>query len=347
MGSREIGQPRETQLAGPVARHGLTELYAPPVGIDTVALIVFVHGLFGHPYDTWAARPSTSGSKSPRSRSAVTSISSASASSLRPHQESMGKKEDVETRVLWPRDLLPDVVSDVRILTWGYDADIDKFGSASQSTIHQHAGNLLLDIANLRDNNECYMKPITFVVHSLGGIVVKCALNRSSATQGTRHKDIAPATFGVCFLGTPHRGSKSASLGKIAYGITKVMTRRPNTKLLQGLEKNSETLEQVGDTFAQTMLKADTKLRVCSFREEMETRKYWIFNTLVVEPDSAKIGDAHEEVVGIPASHSQMTKFEGARDIGFIRISAQLRRWVHELRVHEVVSPTDIRGTSW
>ncbi|KAL8644302.1 MAG: hypothetical protein Q9226_007835, partial [Calogaya cf. arnoldii] len=296
--------------------------------------IIFVHGLFGHPYHTWASQPSSARSKSPRQRATVT---------LRKGngQEPVTTPNTAQTTVLWPRDLLPNLVHDARIFTWGYDADIDGLGSASQSTIHQHAGSLLSDIADQREIFG-YRQPILFVVHSLGGIIVKAALNRSLATQGTRLKDIASATFGVCFLGTPHRGSNSASLGKIAYEVTRAVTRRPNTRLLQGLERNSETLEQIGDTFIQTMLAPNTNLRVYSFREEKETRKYWVFNTMVVEPDSAKIGDPHEEVGSVPADHSQMTKFETSEDIGFKRVAAQLRRWVHELRVHEKISPADI-----
>ncbi len=251
--------------------------------------IVFVHGLFGHPYHTWASQPSSSRSKSPRYRSTVSSSAPTSASSPRSslhlqkedHEGIVNNTDIAETTVLWPRDLLPNVVHDVRILTWGYDADIDGFSSASQSTIHQHAGSLLSDIADQRETSQCYRKPILFVVHSLGGIIVKAALNRSSAIQGTRLKDIAPATCGICFLGTPHRGSATASLGRVAYEITRIMTRRPNTRLLQGLEKNSETLEQIGDTFAQTILNSDMKLRVYSFREEKETRRYLFFNTMV------------------------------------------------------------------
>ncbi|KAL8749028.1 MAG: hypothetical protein Q9199_007940 [Rusavskia elegans] len=337
-----------------VARQGLTELYQPSEGTPTIALIVFVHGLFGHPYHTWTSNPSKSRSKSPGHRSTVPFFPPTSASSSRSSLRSQKEKiqevakttDTAELTVLWPRDLLPNVVPDVRILTWGYDADIDGFGSASQSTIHQHAGSLLSDIADQRGISECYRQPILFVAHSLGGIIVKAALNRSSEIQGTRLKEIAPATFGVCFLGTPHRGSNSASLGKIAYKITRAMARRPNTRLLQGLERNSETLEQIGDAFAQTMLTSDTKLRVYSFREEKETRKYLVLNTMVVEPDSAKIGDPHEEVGSVPANHSQMTKFEGPEDIGFKRIAAQLRRWVCELRVNEEISPADIAGTS-
>jgi len=193
----------------------------------------------------------------------------------------------------WPRDLLPRIISDVRVFTWGYDADIDGFGSRSQSTIIQHAESLLSDIANQREVADHYKRPIAFVVHSLGGIVVKAALNRSSTIQGTRLKDIAPVTFGICFLGTPHRGSKSASLGKVAYQITVAVTMRPNTRLLQGLERNSDMLDAIGDAFAQTMLKPGAKIHIYSFREEKETRKYWFFNTMV----------SHRTLVVIMASY--------------------------------------------
>lgn len=115
----------------------------------------------------------------------------------------------------------------------GYDADVDSFGSASQSTINQYAGSLLSDISDQREAAECYRAPIIFIAHSLGGIIVKAAMNTSAATEGTRLKHVAPATSAICFLGTPHRGSTSASLGKIAYEITRITTRRPNTKLLQ------------------------------------------------------------------------------------------------------------------
>ncbi|KAL9584441.1 MAG: hypothetical protein Q9203_004661, partial [Teloschistes exilis] len=221
------------------------------------------------------------------------------------------------------------------------DADVDSFGSASQSTIHQHAGTLLSDIVDKRELAEHYKRPIIFVVHSLGGIIIKAALNRSSATEGTRLKEIAPAICGVCFLGMPHRGSKSASLGRVAYQISLAATRRPNTRLLQGLERNSETLEQVGDAFAQTMLKSGPSLHIYSFREEKETRKYVMFNTMVVVSDSAKIGDAREKVGTIPANYSKMTKFESSDDVGFKRISAQLRRWVQELRTDQAISQKD------
>jgi hypothetical protein len=54
----------------------------------------------------------------------------------------------------------------------------------------------------------------------------------------------------------------------------------------------------------------------------------------VVNANSAKIGDGKEEVGSIPANHSNMTKFEGLNDVGFKRVSAQLRRWLELVRSH-------------
>lgn len=67
--------------------------------------------------------------------------------------------------------------------------------------------------------------------------------------------------------------------------------------------------------------------------------------TQVVNGDSAKIGDGKEEIGSIPANHSHMTKFESASDVGFKRVSAQLRRWVEQIRTLDV-TPTQDREVS-
>lgn len=248
---------------------GLEVIYCPAK--PPVATIVFVHGLFGNRRKTW-----TYAKGSPKGKRDDSAISGRPASTQLANP-SAGPQDDSSSEVFWP-SLLSQVLPDVQILTWGYDTDVDRFlGSASQNSIHQHATNLLADLTDLREEQES--SPLIFVCHSLGGIVVKDAINQSRAVEGTRLKGIFPATHGIMFLGTPHRGSKSATMGKLAYNVTLAITKRPNLQLLRGLERNSEILDRISDGFLQTLTKRD--IRLYSFREELETRKFLIFNTVV------------------------------------------------------------------
>lgn len=82
---------------------GLTEVYSSP---EPQVDVVFVHGLNGHPYNTWATH---------------------------------------KPEVFWPADLLPAAVQDqhCRILTYGYDANVTAFiDGASKDHIHNHAEHL-------------------------------------------------------------------------------------------------------------------------------------------------------------------------------------------------------------
>ena len=79
-----------------------------------------MHGLFGHPVNTWTSEQSKA-----------------------------------RTPLFWPQKLLPSVVPQSRIYTWGYDVDINHlFSNASQATVFQHAGSLLSDLADERISDE-------------------------------------------------------------------------------------------------------------------------------------------------------------------------------------------------
>jgi hypothetical protein len=57
--------------------------------------------------------------------------------------------------LFWPKELLPAVVPETRIYTWGYDVDINHvFSSASQATVFQHAMSLLSDLDNARTSDD-------------------------------------------------------------------------------------------------------------------------------------------------------------------------------------------------
>jgi hypothetical protein len=85
-------------------------------------------------------------------------------------------------------------------------------------SIYHHSETLLGNLASKRINELEKETLIIFNAHSLGGIIVKDAL-QLSAKENSHLKEIAAATTGVMFLGTPHHGFKAASLRKLAFRI--------------------------------------------------------------------------------------------------------------------------------
>ena len=89
------------------------------------------------------------------------------------------------------------------------------FNKTGQNTILKHAENFLLDLAGMRDEEDGVDpdRPIIFVGHSLGGLVIKQALITAREHEHTLSEDdeyakILRNTVGIVFLGTPHRGSE-------------------------------------------------------------------------------------------------------------------------------------------
>ncbi|KAK0708682.1 hypothetical protein B0H67DRAFT_457434, partial [Lasiosphaeris hirsuta] len=131
--------------------------------------IVLVAGLGGHPLRTWQAADDT----------------------------------------LWPRDLLPDYVSDIRVLSFNYNTTLK--GSATQAGIREHAEELLMVLQNAKEDNvDALIRPVVFVGHSLGGLIIKHALYLAERKLDSKYKWLWEASRGVMFFSTPHYGMDKA-----------------------------------------------------------------------------------------------------------------------------------------
>lgn len=221
-----------------------------------------MHGLGGHRRDTWTKTLNKDELPQPivpirpqrrrdrfkyllRSRPSSDTRASSQAQTEVPEVEN----GDTSNKVFWPLELLPDSLPDCRIYTWGYDVDIL---GPSTTTVFQHARNLLSSVADDRMSSVDRQRPIVWVAHSLGGIVVKDALNQSR-TATTYLKDILPATYGVCFLGTPHRGSSLAALGATIARITHLWGGSPSLQIINALKYDAETLSRIQTHFKETL----------------------------------------------------------------------------------------------
>lgn len=184
---------------------------------------------------------------------------------------------------MWLEDFLPAVIPNSRIMTFGYDAAIAY--SRSVSGIEDFARDLLnrlrgmrLDrlkvgwftdnFCNIYTDEEKQTRPIIFVCHSLGGIVVKKVVLRSrlliwgvllsfdlkalilAHETGVYYAEILSSCRGIIFMGTPHRGADVASwalrVSQIANTVALLSLR---TDLLKNLTYNSTILRDISTQF--------------------------------------------------------------------------------------------------
>ncbi|RYP92953.1 hypothetical protein DL770_000934 [Monosporascus sp. CRB-9-2] len=223
---------------------------SPKAGVD----IVFVHGLQGHPERTWTYTGSAPKLGSGLKQRFLRSVSTSSI--------------EGPSSVYWPYDLLAqsEEFTETRILTWGYDTKVvkDFFGTSDQQNISQHGNNLMVSLQQERKTNP--ERPLIFVCHSLGGIVVKVALENSRKSfHQPQYLRIYKATRAILFLGTPHGGSGAADWGLIASNITKFVLQSPAQRVLRGLTPNSELLENLRRSFLQML--EDNHFGIHSFYE--------------------------------------------------------------------------------
>ncbi|KAF5025375.1 hypothetical protein F66182_2540 [Fusarium sp. NRRL 66182] len=222
----------------PIQDMGFTTLHNPP---QARADIVFVHGLQGHPEKTWTF-------KNEAERVPLTWRERL----LRQRR----RQRAVGATVYWPYDLLcvHDEFASSRVMTWGYDTKVlrEFFKGNDSQNISQHGNNFLVRLQQERRDNPT--RPLIFVAHSLGGIIVKAALAISKNSQHQpQYLPIYSSILGIIFLATPHNGSGTAGWGLIASNLAKVALQRPSRSVLRGLKPNSEVLENLQRTFLQML----------------------------------------------------------------------------------------------
>lgn len=118
-----------------------------------------------------------------------------------------------------------------------------------------------------------------FVAHSLGGLLVKRAIQLSQVHTDTSLRGVEQLTCGIIFLGTPHQGSALADMASIFARIISTIAKRHVTATnLQVLRTNSEATKDVEDWFYKWLRHRDTRDRVhvASFYEELPTKNVMV-----------------------------------------------------------------------
>ncbi|KAF2999061.1 hypothetical protein E8E14_002825 [Neopestalotiopsis sp. 37M] len=223
---------------------------------------------------------------------------------------------------LWLRDFLPQSIPDARIFTWGYDAATHNTEHKSTLHLHDHGQALVNDLAQKRRGD--MKRPIIFIAHSLGGLVVKAALIHSfhKRRDDTEHFSIKLSTMGIVFMGTPHLGSDAADMATVVLNALSVFMRT-DTKMLDHLKQESSQLDLQRSQFAE--LKDGIRILYCF--ESLETHTLMNKTKLIVPKRSAVIQDGTAEELSIRADHRGMVRFLDEGDSAYASLVDRIRIW--------------------
>lgn len=164
--------------------------------------VVFVHGLTGGPYTTW-----NGASDEPE---VVKGVNGAT-TDFEPFDSGCAGEE------YWPswldQDLRKDGSTSINLWSLGYPAPYfardDPLGypESLRTGVRPLVQKLVLAGIAASDNTR-----LVFVGHSLGGLMIKAALDYSERSAYPAEHRLVERCVGVAFLGTPHAGSGLASL---------------------------------------------------------------------------------------------------------------------------------------
>ncbi|KAF1845108.1 uncharacterized protein K460DRAFT_354959 [Cucurbitaria berberidis CBS 394.84] len=275
--------------------------------------IAFLHGLTGHPKNTFE----------------------------------IVDPANAQRRIFWPQDLLPQKVSKSRILTLGYYSNFVSFagGVVTQNRIEDISASLLASIADLRRDTKTESRPIIFICHSLGGLV--CANALSTTNYNADLKAVIAHTIGAIFLGTPFRGSGSATYGHILERVYKYFGET-NGDIISDLKRNADRLETIRKEFhklVNSRAEQGRRLEVRFFFESIAVKPSWSWSPWV---PSVQIVDHTSAVLegydalSIDADHLNVCKFSKIDDPGFTHVVSDILQIVE--RDKREKAPTENSG---
>jgi hypothetical protein len=199
--------------------------------------------------------------------------------------------------------------------------------------LHHHAQTLLTNLTLERKSEETTSHPIIFVAHSLGGILIKRALQMSEQYRGKHTEDLRSifvSTYGLMFLGTPHNGADPAKWGLILQGMVSALVPKKlmdtEAPLVKTLQRNNETLQNINLAFLEIV----KRYKVCMVHEAVKTDLHGT-KAFIVDKDSAAPPLPDVWYFGIEANHSAMCKFESKNSPGYLNVSTTLKSWYVKL----------------
>ncbi|OXV05531.1 hypothetical protein Egran_06701 [Elaphomyces granulatus] len=273
---------------------GATQLYEP--SSEATADIVAIHGLNGHPYGSWLSK-----SANPR---------------------------------MWLYDFLPEDAPNCRIIIYGYKSNIFDEKTHPRHELFTQAERLNATLNNIRNTAESARRPLIFLAHSYGGLVLARALTIACLKKGHIHD----ATIALFLFACPTRGFHAQDILDAMRAEQQAAGEDPIAD-----DKAEALVRRLGD--------GDFRNELSSFPDVIKGKKVYTFSetrrTQTVTRKVRRDGDAVmaagpnsvilglpgdiEEVIPADKDHSDIVKFASRGDETYEDIKCRIQSLVSNL----------------
>ena len=229
-----------------------------------------------------------------------------------------GSWKDRNSHYTWLRDALPYDLPGARVLTYGYDTRLS--GSHSFQNLEDIASMFRVSL-RVALGNRPPDRPLVFIAHSLGGLVLKQALIQMESGDAVDIRNFQ-STYGILFFGVPNQGMDITSLLAMAGS-------QPNLSFLTMLSKDAGVLQGLIKKFQTVFSFKDSEIislyETCASRTaKKDAAGRWSMSgdyAVLVDRFSAKSGRSWEDnrlfLQPVARNHSEMVKYsEYDDDVG-------------------------------
>lgn len=160
-------------------------------------------------------------------------------------------------------------------------------------------------------------RPIIFVVHSLGGLVVKEVLKRGNSDNVEDWTNLVSSVRGIMFIATPHSGS---DLSKY---MSYISSFARSTAAIEDLEPHHPRLRESNSWFRNNIANLNIQVRVLF--ETKPTKKFG-FSSIVVDATSADPGLAGVVPTPIECDHIEICKPKEKSSLVYLHTAQLIER---------------------
>ncbi|MFL5328679.1 MAG: esterase/lipase family protein [Gemmataceae bacterium] len=210
-----------------------------------------------------------------------------------------------ETGFSWPEELAREI-PDVGVWSFSYDSAASDWLGAAMPIVDRSKNFLSQIVAEKLGRGNTI-----FVVHSLGGLVVKQALMHAITLRNDDFEEIADNTKAVIFLGTPHTGSGVSNfMQAVSFGLRLSV----NT---EELGRNEAPLRDLNVLYRNNI--PDLGIMNYGFFETKKIGFLW-WSQFVVDQGSADPGINNVTPIGISANHFTICKPKSSKDLAYASV---------------------------